>query len=251
MLSIVMLLLLVLILVVGVVGEHQLWERHVDRAYMRKVIHPFIAKIGRKSDVLEIGMEAHNIDDCTRIKMPCVHFYINDMETSGQFSLPPGKGTFIKGSFASLINNDQYLEKFGLIFDFGVLGTQTWTWTDDDIRNHVLAYRKLLKPHGVLLLKWDLGLRASDHYAYWLKVEQMLQDDLFFVGRHILHNKKCDPKEVEKYKTEFKASLHISHGYVGNFFNNSHHQLPEELQQECEMFLFSHWTHGEVPEPGN
>lgn len=232
--------------------DDELWMKHIDRIYTRKVIHPFIAKIGRKSDVLEIGMESHNIDDCARIRMPCINFYINDISNSEEYSLPPGKGTFIEGSFASLASDVQYKEKFGLIFDFGVLGVRTWTWKDVDIKHHVESYRKLLKPKGVLLLKWDLGFRSSDHFAYWLKVENMLQEQLSFVGRHILYDKKCDQVLVQKYQAEFKSSLHISHGYVGNFFNNSHYQArsdTHEVQEECEMFLFSHWTNGEIPEP--
>lgn len=210
-------------------------DRHIDRYYMKKVIFPFISRMARKDneDILEIGMEAGNVNDCIKIDVPCENFYINDIAFN--FTMPPDRGSFLYGPFASLANNPKNIHKFRLIFDFGVLGFRTFVWKDEDILAHIMAYSKLLKPGGTLLLKWDMGFRVAEHWKYWKMVEGILKENLEFVGQHMLHNNLCG--HVHQTKKEFKD--HITPEYFGNFFNNSDYQVP--LAHECEMFLLSHW----------
>jgi len=225
------------------IANADMWTAHTDRIYMRKVMHPFISQFSKLTNdpICEIGMEGYNVDDCNFIDIPCHNFYIVDM-CCGNHVQPPDKGTFVNSVFADLGKRPEFVHKFGLIFDFGVLGFIPFKWTNEAIEEHIKAYRTMLRPGGTLLLKWDLQFRFADHAKYWLMAEPLLHQSLHLVGQHMIHNGHCNPTQESQLKKLYFHSHTAEHdAYMGGGFN--HTELVEAAgpREGCEMYLFSQW----------
>ena len=109
----------------------EMWEKHLDRIYVKKQLFPTIRSIlGLKGLILEIGYEEYNQYDSSMAKVNSSLWYFVDTKRS---KVPDNSGTFIHGTMASMTKSVDYLNKFDLIMDYGVLGFQPQNWKKEDI----------------------------------------------------------------------------------------------------------------------
>lgn len=170
--------------------HHGIWKKFMDREYMRYHTFPRAGKLaGSTGNILEVGCEGYNADDYKMCGVLPSNFYFVDVFSRAQWG---GKnGHTIEMKFSEMTNFSQYHSMFDVIIDYGALGYGGTIWkevySDAEIIKHIAAYHTLLKPGGMLLMKWDFGQYAvgKGQKEFWPKWRDSLRKNFVIVHEYL------------------------------------------------------------------
>ena len=222
----------------GVGSNDGIWDRHIDRRYMREVAFPLAGGLaGTSGRVLEVGFMPFNADDRKMAGMDARRWYFVDPEPR---PLKAASGTLLVGRMADLVGQPRLRNSFSMIIDYGVLGWKLAALIANDgasLEAHLSAYRQLLTAGGGVLIKVDTENKASEPNIWaWPELHARLTRDhgMELERVDVLYTEAC-PAELVRALTnvtsmtggnEVRAQLSVHRGMKTGY---------------CESYIFSQW----------
>ena len=223
--------------VFGMKNALDMWEKHLDRIYVKKQLFPFInAVLGDTGLILEVGYEDYNQNDTAFANVNYSQWYFVDLKKN---VVPVTSGSFIQGSMSSLTKDNRYLNKFRLIMDYGVLGFQPHNWKKEDISSHIDSYDKLLTADGLVLLKWDFcsSVRYGYDSPFWEIIYPQLISKLRLRSVHLLMNIKCKDAYISRLRNITRITN--TDGTQATYTEDV--RSLDGMQNRCHAYLFTQW----------
>lgn len=197
---------------------------------MKTILYPSVGSlVGDTGKVLSIGYESYNDIDHILANVSSDRWYIVDLRPQ---DIPRTVGIFIQGDLPLLIQSNEYHHNFSAIVDYGVLGFMPLTWKPEAIDAHIKSYSVLLKPNGLLFLKWDLFFPKTNADV-WDKMKDKLQEELIPIRSYLQIDSRCS----EEYKRRLISKQESV--YWRNGFEVNYNWTGKKLA--CDAYLHTQW----------
>jgi hypothetical protein len=235
-------LLLAFVNVINLIEGHVDWNNGLDRLYIAGHVLPEIGRYVGDGNVLEVGVMDYNVGDAKRANVSPKQWYFVDYFKR---NVSPEHGTLHISSMDALLGDTTNVQKFRVIYDYGVLGFTPKKWGDypASVDKHIAAYPKLLETNGRMYLKFDLNW-PRENIELWPEIRKKIAAVMEPVHSYLQMRSSCGQDFGGKL-LQMEQDNHYTHGFRYNF--TAEGSAPA---RGCDCYLYTVWRNS-LSSPNN